>query len=461
MDLTWQELMAITELQELEAPNETPFECNAYHSYEPVVSFGGLGAGQPPTHTIPPGCDVNTTSGFEGHCSEVMPACPLPGGTTEALYGMARSQLPCRLLPSGPHPLHPPLADHMGMVGAPEVPQPEILGNPQGHNCLPLGFGHGPYKQPVTPDDLESDSGLSLGSSPPLASPGNAANVGAPSYACVDVGGLGYSDRDHMEVEAGAEHSGVKARANRFYPVDHQPTMSSYSYPAPPASYFNSVGGFSPIPTQLLQQQPTLPRRSQVLPPPQHETHLNGSGLAGNHNDLCCGPYGRTKGAADNPLSRDERRAMALKIPFPLHKIINLPVDDFNELLSKFALSDTQLALIRDIRRRGKNKVAAQNCRKRKLENIVHLEGELGQLRVQHEHLVRQRAEYQRTLALARCQLSDLCAEVFSKLRDEHGQPYSPQDYSLQQTGEGGIFLVPRNGGGIEAELKAQNFLAH
>lgn len=37
--------------------------------------------------------------------------------------------------------------------------------------------------------------------------------------------------------------------------------------------------------------------------------------------------------------------------------IINLPMDEFNERLSKHDLSETQLSLIRDIRRRGKNKV--------------------------------------------------------------------------------------------------------
>ena len=37
--------------------------------------------------------------------------------------------------------------------------------------------------------------------------------------------------------------------------------------------------------------------------------------------------------------------------------IINLPMDEFNERLSKYDLTEAQLSLIRDIRRRGKNKV--------------------------------------------------------------------------------------------------------
>lgn len=39
-----------------------------------------------------------------------------------------------------------------------------------------------------------------------------------------------------------------------------------------------------------------------------------------------------------------------------------------------------QAKLCRDIRRRGKNKVAAQNCRKRKLDTIEDLQSQVGQV---------------------------------------------------------------------------------
>lgn len=56
-------------------------------------------------------------------------------------------------------------------------------------------------------------------------------------------------------------------------------------------------------------------------------------------------------------LSRDERRARSMHLPLTNEQIITLPMDEFNERLSRFSLSDAQLCLIRDIRRRGKNKV--------------------------------------------------------------------------------------------------------
>lgn len=89
--------------------------------------------------------------------------------------------------------------------------------------------------------------------------------------------------------------------------------------------------------------------------------------------------------------SRDEKRARALQIPIPTLEIVNLPIDEFNERLTKYELTDTQLSLIRDIRRRGKNKVAAQNCRKRKLDQINTLQLEVDSLLSQRRALQAER----------------------------------------------------------------------
>lgn len=90
-------------------------------------------------------------------------------------------------------------------------------------------------------------------------------------------------------------------------------------------------------------------------------------------------------------MTRDEKRARALNVPIPVTDIINLPMDEFNERLSKYDLSEAQLSLIRDIRRRGKNKVAAQNCRKRKLDQIVSLADQVKEMRDRKMRLIRER----------------------------------------------------------------------
>lgn len=57
-----------------------------------------------------------------------------------------------------------------------------------------------------------------------------------------------------------------------------------------------------------------------------------------------------------------------------MDEIIDSSVEEFTELMNQYQLTDAQQQLIRDIRRRGKNKMAAQNCRKRKMEVIGTLE---------------------------------------------------------------------------------------
>lgn len=65
----------------------------------------------------------------------------------------------------------------------------------------------------------------------------------------------------------------------------------------------------------------------------------------------------KARKSEEEHLTRDEKRARALNVPISVDDIINLPMDEFNERLSKYDLSEAQLSLIRDIRRRGKNKV--------------------------------------------------------------------------------------------------------
>jgi nuclear factor erythroid 2-related factor 1/3 len=143
--------------------------------------------------------------------------------------------------------------------------------------------------------------------------------------------------------------------------------------------------------------------------------------------------------------SRDEKRVKSLKIPFTTDEIIHSPVEQFNEMLTKYQLSEPQLQLIRDIRRRGKNKVAAQNCRKRKLEVINHLEDEVHQLQVEKERLMKERRTIDKEASNMRDQLGVLYREVFASLRDDNGHPYNPNEYSLQHTEDGNVFLVPVN----------------
>lgn len=430
MDMAWQELMAITELQEFEASSEGSHETAQYQTIESMVPMGGYGMAQSYTETPLATCQLNTVDTYDGCYSEEVPACHRLDSGADPIYGHSETQLSQRM------PLFSSQTQH------PLIALREQMGANQGHRranaCLHQGLSrhmlwttHGQNPHARSADDLESDSGLSLGSSPPLASPDNAVG-GAPGYQGVDVG-MTYSDG---EPDGMTEHN---RRLQVYYPLDCQTQPNTFLHSGAHPSYFSHEQNLTHPQPGVLATQSMKNLTQAVGVGDLYDSGLASRGSSQHHM------YTRPQESSSSPapVSRDERRAMALKIPFPMEKIINLPVDDFNELLTQYTLTDTQLALVRDIRRRGKNKVAAQNCRKRKLESIIHLERELGQLQVQRENLAQERMEFQRSLGFIERRLTDLYSEVFSHLRDEDGQPYSIEEYSLQQTPDGKIYLVP------------------
>lgn len=143
-------------------------------------------------------------------------------------------------------------------------------------------------------------------------------------------------------------------------------------------------------------------------------------------------------------LSRDEQRAKALHIPFSVEEIVRMPVDSFNSMLSRHYLTDLQVSMMRDIRRRGKNKVAAQNCRRRKLDRILNLEDDVCNLQARKETLKREQAQCNKAINTMKQKLHDLYHDVFSKLRDDQGRPINPNQYILQCSHDGTVLIVPK-----------------
>ncbi|KAK3519783.1 hypothetical protein QTP70_004304 [Hemibagrus guttatus] len=130
--------------------------------------------------------------------------------------------------------------------------------------------------------------------------------------------------------------------------------------------------------------------------------------------------------------TKDEKRARAMRIPFSTDYIINLPVEEFSELLNKHRLSEAQLTLIRDIRRRGKNKVAAQNCRRRKLDILQDLEHSVDGLRRHRARLLREKSDVLRSVREMKQRLNDLYQEVRSRLGEVERIPCSAMDFTMQ-----------------------------
>jgi len=158
-------------------------------------------------------------------------------------------------------------------------------------------------------------------------------------------------------------------------------------------------------------------------------------------------PVARDKAArrgGGERLSRDERRTREMNIPMSADEIVQLPMEEFNERLAKLQLSEAQLSLVRDVRRRGKNKMAAQNCRKRKLDQIFNLADDLQKVKDDRQRNLADHQRLQEERARIRDKYAQIHRHVFQSLRDPEGNSYSPAQFSLQLSADGDVLLVPR-----------------
>ncbi|XP_010183445.1 PREDICTED: nuclear factor erythroid 2-related factor 3-like [Mesitornis unicolor] len=146
----------------------------------------------------------------------------------------------------------------------------------------------------------------------------------------------------------------------------------------------------------------------------------------------------------DTNLSYDEHCAKALRIPFSVHEIARMPVDSFNTMLAKNRLTDTQVSLLRDIRRRGRNRVAAQNYRKRKLDAIHNLEEDINVLQTRKESLKEEHSQCSRSIKWMKRKFNSLYRDIFSRLRDDQGRPIDPYQYVIHCSSNGSV-LIPKH----------------
>lgn len=264
-------------------------------------------------------------------------------------------------------------------------------------------------------EEPDSDSGLSLNSS--LSS--TSVTKSNSSHSICE-GAIGYSDLESLsQHDFEGAVGGYHAEPSKLCHTDQRSVSHFHEALAFQHILHNHTYHIQPSAPESNSQSFSWPGKSQKI-------------RSRCHNDT------------DRNLSRDERRAKALHIPFSVDEIVRMPVESFNGMLSRHYLTDLQLSLIRDIRRRGKNKVAAQNCRKRKLDVLLNLEDDVCNLQAKKETLKRERIQCHKAINIMRQKLHDLYHDVFSRLRDDEGRPVNPSQYALQCSQDGSVLIVPK-----------------
>lgn len=141
--------------------------------------------------------------------------------------------------------------------------------------------------------------------------------------------------------------------------------------------------------------------------------------------------------------SRDEVKLKQMKIPFSLDEIINNPIEWFTDVTTnpKFRFSPQQVDLLRSIRKRGKNKEAAQNCRKRKLDEIQSLEMEVDALSARRIELAKSCGSLENNIDKLARKFTELQERILVSARRSN-QKFGDGDMSLHFDRTGVIRLV-------------------
>ncbi|XP_007530691.1 transcription regulator protein BACH2 isoform X2 [Erinaceus europaeus] len=164
---------------------------------------------------------------------------------------------------------------------------------------------------------------------------------------------------------------------------------------------------------------------------------------------------------ADSESCPVQDRGQEVKLPFPVDQITDLPRNDFQMMIKMHKLTSEQLEFIHDVRRRSKNRIAAQRCRKRKLDCIQNLECEIRKLVCEKEKLLSERNQLKACMGELldnfSCLSQEVCRDIQSPEQIQALHRYCPVLRPLALSTSSSINPTPL---GLEQNLAASQCAA-